>query len=384
MSSGVNNIWYMPLVADTTSESNDVDRYDLSWYFGYSEDEIKLLIKKARSAKEGRLGIGNPTDADILETMRKWYNGYRIGKLTGRFNPLASVAFLKELSRNNTLKEAAQSFWGKTGGSSTITAITLRNRVLVWKLAHRLIEEYNNPTLPASFVLASSNQYNSQGAIPEPAGSQRHSQYEAPEPVVDDGQHDQSATTSPPESITLCESSLPNKPDFADCTLDELVTLFLYTGYLTLRDSTAIRIPDGELLAVWEDIKLTAVFNTDSTTERVNQRNALLRSICDGNMRPVYDQFKAIANQLSNNFHRALEAVSADDFRTFVLSKIDYGTHAGGEMHMVHIVEGECGMGKADWILVVPGRLVGREVATHVTIEFKRIEPKHAAKPGYP
>ncbi|KAJ2537749.1 hypothetical protein EV175_006628, partial [Coemansia sp. RSA 1933] len=71
MSSGVNNIWYMPLVADTTSESEDVDHFDLSWYFGYSEDEIKLLIKKARSAKEGRLGIGNPTDADILETMRR-------------------------------------------------------------------------------------------------------------------------------------------------------------------------------------------------------------------------------------------------------------------------------------------------------------------------
>ncbi|KAJ2554725.1 hypothetical protein EV175_002492 [Coemansia sp. RSA 1933] len=385
MSSGVNNIGYMPLVADTTPECGNADKHDLSWYFRYSENEVKLLIEKVRNAKGGRLGSGDPTDADILDTVKPWYNGYRIGRIVGKFNPLASMSFLVELSKNRTLEDAAQSFWGNMGCNSTITTITLRNRGIVWKLGHYLIKEYKDASRPAMYLLASDYRPSqdsmfeldinlpAQDTSSEAASSQ--STQAEPSKPASNGYGCELGHSA--ELITLGNYSIPRDPEFSEFQLSKLVTLFLYTGYLILRDSKTFRIPDGELLSMWQEFKLTAAFNSSDANTKISQHDKLLQSICNGDMRVVYEQVKAIMDQLSNHFRGVKEAVSADTFRAFFLTNIEYGRHVKDGMTEVHSIEGECGAGNVDWHLVIPGRFVGRKRPIYVTFEFKRLDKKH-------
>ncbi|KAJ2609438.1 hypothetical protein EV177_004459 [Coemansia sp. RSA 1804] len=365
ISSGVNNIKYMPLVANTKCENNMVGPYDLGWYFGYSVDEIRLLIERAKEANGGRLGSRSHSEDSVLDIMTRWYNGYRVGTITGKYNSFASVAFLEELSSCQSLEEAAQPFWGYTGNSRIISAITLKNKDIVGRLAFHLIREYKDNTLPASHIVAT-----------------RHRQHNPDVAISESVQH-----------VTLCANSLPDRPDFSSCTLNELVTLFLYTGYLTLRDSATLKIPDGELLDAWEDIQLTAIFNSENTVTWDNERDALLQSLCDGDMRDIYSQFNSVLQQLSNASRNAHEAASADLFRAFILAKLGTTSHSRAvpdgargsrQMEPISIVEGEGGDGRFDWRIVIPGELVRREGAVSVTVEFKHINKRQSRNPGYP
>ncbi|KAJ1726933.1 hypothetical protein LPJ72_006156, partial [Coemansia sp. Benny D160-2] len=227
-----------------------------------------------------------------------------------------------ELSSCQSLEEAAQPFWGYTGNSRIISAITLKNKDIVGRLAFHLIREYKDNTLPASHIVAT-----------------RHRQHNPDVAISESVQH-----------VTLCANSLPDRPDFSDCTLNELVTLFLYTGYLTLRDSVTLKIPDGELLDAWEDIQLTAIFSSENTVAWDNERDALLQSLCDGDMRDISSQFNSVLQQLSNASRNAHEAASADLFRAFILAKMGTTSHSRAvsdgargsrQMEPISIVEGE-------------------------------------------
>ncbi|KAJ1773981.1 hypothetical protein LPJ74_000080 [Coemansia sp. RSA 1843] len=345
MTSGVNNIKYMSLAADTDPVVRSANPNDLSLYFGYSEEEIVLLIQKAREVNGGKLGEDSPSDAEILETMREWYNGYRIGTQAGKYNPLASIAFLEELARPRTRFVAAKLYWGSTGGSGVVNRVVFSNLKVVTDMAVRLIQEYKNPSLSPRYAV------------------------ETPYPPA------QGSTSVSTKQIRLGDPSFPANPDPL-CTESELVTLFLYTGYLTLGDSNTIRIPDGELLKVWENMLQMAIYNSEDTKVWNTEREELLQGFCNGDMRMIYKQFNYVLQRLSNNTYGALEAVSADIFRTFILTKLELGHHVPGQPVVVTTIEGESGSGKYDWRLLIPGELVGRENAVAVTIKFKRITPK--------
>ncbi|KAJ2210975.1 hypothetical protein EV179_005858 [Coemansia sp. RSA 487] len=180
--------------------------------------KIELLIEKAKEENVTGLGADSPSDAKILETMKAWYEGYRIGRLAGRFNPVASVSFLIELSKPLPLHLAARPFWTLTGNRDTIAQVALKNRAIVGEMAFHLIREYKDASLPAAYVVRNRN-------LPVHG------------PVSDSA-----------NSITLCASDLPDSLEFSDEPLNELITMLLYTGYLTLRSSNTIKIPNGELL----------------------------------------------------------------------------------------------------------------------------------------
>ncbi|KAJ2520664.1 hypothetical protein GGI11_002231 [Coemansia sp. RSA 2049] len=260
--------------------------------------------------------------------------------------------------------EAAQPFWRYTGNSRIVSAITLKNKDTVGRLAFHLTREYKDNTLSASHIVAT-----------------RHRQHNPGVAISESVQH-----------VTLCANSLPDRPDFTSCTLNELVTLFLYTGYLTLRDSVMLKIPDGELLDAWEDIQLTAIFSSENTVTWDNERDALLQSLCDGDMRDIYSQFNSVLQQLSNASRNAHEAASADLFRAFILAKMGTTSHSRAvsdgargsrQMEPISIVEREGGDGRFDWRIVIPGGLVCREGAVSVTVEFKHINKRQARNPGY-
>ncbi|KAI8318129.1 hypothetical protein GQ54DRAFT_314778 [Martensiomyces pterosporus] len=58
-------------------------------------------------------------------------------------------------------------------------------------------------------------------------------------------------------------SDLPRTQD-KYCEMSLLFTLLLYTNHLTLWQSSALRIPDGEHRRAWDDVLLTAILNNNS------------------------------------------------------------------------------------------------------------------------
>ncbi|KAI9504455.1 hypothetical protein BX070DRAFT_108825 [Coemansia spiralis] len=363
VSSGVNNIEYVPLVANTDPEDNIRNPNDLSCYFGYEAKEIRMLIDQTRVLLGGRLGRGNPSTDEILLKMTEWYNGYRIGRMTGKFNPFASVAFLKALSGDLSLDKAAKPYWGATGNSRIITEITLRNKDIITRLASRLISEYNNPTLQSATTGVD--------GIGQQSG--------------------RAADTQLVEYMELCESSLPPDMD-SSLNIGQLKTLFLYTGYLTLRDSRILKIPDGELLKTWETLQLTAIFNSGESTDWQDVRSELCKNLYDGDVRGIQQQFSDVLQLLSNRSRAAYEPTSADYFRTFILGKILVRQPSDSENNMhrnnrqaelVAIPEGQGGDGQYDWRLTVPSGLTDRSETLSVTFEFKRISPADSQQPNY-
>ncbi|KAI9506468.1 hypothetical protein BX070DRAFT_259824 [Coemansia spiralis] len=310
LSSGVNNIEYVPLVANTDPEHEICNPNNLSCYFGYEANEVRMLIDQTRASLGGRLGRGNPSTGDIFLKMTEWYSGYRIGRMTGKFNPFAPVAFLKALSKNLSLDEAAKPYWGATGSSRIIAEIALRNKEIVTRLASRLISEYNNPTLQAATT------------------------------GVDGIGH-----------------------------IGQFAALFLYTGYLTLRNSRALKIPDGELLKTWKRLQLTAIFGSAESINWQDVRSELCRSLYDGDVREIQQEFSDVLQLISNKNKAAYEATSADYFRAFILGKIlvRQPSDSEGNMHgnnrqaeLVAIPEGEGGNGEHGWRLTIPRELTDR------------------------
>ncbi|KAI8318874.1 hypothetical protein GQ54DRAFT_299782 [Martensiomyces pterosporus] len=362
LSSGVNNIETFPLAADTDSEQIGPQPDEISEYFGYVNGEIRLLIQQARVSCGGRLGRGSPSDDDIFRKMSKWYNGYRIGSTPGKFNPFASVRFLDKLSHGRTLDDAAKSFWEDTGNNRIITAITLKNRGTIGDLASRLTREYDDPSLPASIVV-------SNGSQPSAA----------------------TTSTQAARRIQLCRWSLPDDPN-ALLSGEQLVTLFLYTGYLTLRQSSALRIPDGELRRAWDDVLLTAIFNSDSGIVWANERKSMLDKLYAGDMRDIHQQFNHVMQHLSNVSGAIYEAISANLFRTFILLKMvlplphgDMDDYSGSNgMGPVSTNEGQSGDGCFDWRVMFPSCSPHRPKPLCVTFEFKRIGERSSQTSNHP
>ncbi|KAI9506486.1 hypothetical protein BX070DRAFT_1147 [Coemansia spiralis] len=363
MSSGVNNIEYVPLVANTDPEHEICNPNNLSCYFGYEANEVRMLIDQTRVSLGGRLGRGNPSTGDIFLKMTEWYSGYRIGRMTGKFNPFASVAFLKALSKNLSLDEAAKPYWGATGSSRIIAEIALRNKEIVTRLASRLISEYNNPTLQAATT-----------------GVDGIGQ-----------QFGRAADTQLIEYMELCESSLPPNMD-SPLSIGQFAALFLYTGYLTLQNSRALKISDGELLKTWKRLQLTAIFGSAESINWQDVRSELCRSLYDGDVREIQQEFSDVLQLISNKNKAAYEATSADYFRTFILGRILFRQPSDSESNMhgnnrqaelVAISEGEGGDGEYDWRLTVPSELTDRSETLSVTFEFKRISPADSQQPNY-
>ncbi|KAJ1663444.1 hypothetical protein EV178_004989 [Coemansia sp. RSA 1646] len=267
--------------------------------------------------------------------MKAWYEGYRIGRLAGRFNPVASVSFLIELSKPLPLHLAARPFWTLTGNRDTIAQVALKNRAIVGEMAFHLIREYKDASLPAAYVVRNRN-------LPVHG------------PVSDSA-----------NSITLCASDLPDSLEFSDEPLNELITMLLYTGYLTLRSSNTIKIPNGELLGVWEKMQQTAIYSSRNSIKQRTEREEPLQSLCVGDMRPLYKQFSDVVQNICNKSRVAMEAVGADIFQAQPEVKV--------------AIEGEGGSALYEWRLVIPGKLVGRENPASVTIGFGGLDPK---KPG--
>ncbi|KAJ1666265.1 hypothetical protein GGF38_002900, partial [Coemansia sp. RSA 25] len=93
--------------------------------------------------------------AFILQTIKKWYNGYYIGRFRGKYNPWSVSSFIEALcgllsqTTSNEeadiaaiTKSAARAYWVTTGTTGLIEAQIDRHRPQFIHLAKRLLRDY--------------------------------------------------------------------------------------------------------------------------------------------------------------------------------------------------------------------------------------------------
>ncbi|KAI8318673.1 hypothetical protein GQ54DRAFT_300023 [Martensiomyces pterosporus] len=160
-----------------------------------------------------------------------------------------------------------------------------------------------------------------------------------------------------------------------------LFTLLLYSSHLALRQSSALRIPDDDHRRAWDDVLLTAIFDSDSGIVWAKERKSMLDRLYVGDMRDIHQQLNHVLQRLSNVSGAMYEAMGTNIFLTFILLKMvlpllqgDMDDDSGGEeMGLISINEGQSGDGFFDWKVVFPSCGPHRPKPLCVTAEFKRI-----------
>ncbi|KAJ2026354.1 hypothetical protein IWW57_003063, partial [Coemansia sp. S610] len=179
---------------------------------------------------------------DVMGKIREFYNGYYIGRFSGKFNPWSACSFLKQLCRTlqeqpvisqgnvtDAIESSAQRYWVRTGSAKLIRNQCIQHRVESTSLLEELTLEYQERKyLPVEVQLAPS--------------------------------------TTPPISVALGDAS------FVDLYFEgnrfskgAFLSICLQAGYLTRRTAQTVCIPNEELFLVWRNLLGELVFGEDFT-----------------------------------------------------------------------------------------------------------------------
>ncbi|KAI8318059.1 hypothetical protein GQ54DRAFT_336495 [Martensiomyces pterosporus] len=142
-----------------------------------------------------------------------------------------------------------------------------------------------------------------------------------------------------------------------------------------------LKIPDDDHHRAWDDMLLTAIFDSDSGIAWAKERKSMLDRLYVGDMRDIHQKFNHVLQRFSNASGAMYEATSANIFRTFILLKMvlplpqgDMDDYLGGdEMGPISMNEGQSGDGCFDWRVVFLSCGPHRPKSLCVTFEFKRI-----------
>ncbi|KAJ2554858.1 hypothetical protein EV175_002449, partial [Coemansia sp. RSA 1933] len=168
----------------------------------------------------------------ILDTIRKWYNGYYIGRFTEKYNPWSVSAFIEKLYDilnrafvdNNdieqTIKGSGRSYWVETGTTGPIEKQIDQHRGPFTLLAKRLLDDYE------------AAKTNNQLQVP-------------PSVQLDSAQLDMTEADD--------EQFIESK----------ILTMCLHAGYLTRYLRTTVRIPNREVHQVWVRLYVRAMFGVE-------------------------------------------------------------------------------------------------------------------------
>ncbi|KAJ1851018.1 hypothetical protein LPJ73_003194, partial [Coemansia sp. RSA 2703] len=322
--------------------------------FWFNADEIKLIldqgVKKHLSIREHR--------SCIMDTLKDWYNGYRIGRFSGKYNPWSVMSFIAELyeelrshpgiksaeQMDGIAQSAAYAFWAETGTTALIDAQIDKHRLEFADLARRLIAEYE-------YVKAG----------------------------------DQPSLGDPPTLVSLSDADLDLSSDW-DNGFSEiaLLSLCLYAGYLTRHEGANVCIPNREVYQVWTRLFARAVMGSQmSTSSILRQRGTMIQDFYCGKTDLLTTLVLQTHGVLSNH-GKYMEK----DYANLVANTLMVAGHFGllthpsqrsvDPSHAVVNREAQAGNGRCDYAM----RLFGTdEMPNHfgVIIEFKLI-PENKAK----
>ncbi|KAJ2392677.1 hypothetical protein GGI05_002611 [Coemansia sp. RSA 2603] len=316
--------------------------------FWFNAKEVELMLDQSAKTHPS-ISTYKPC---IMATIKDWYNGYYIGRFRGKYNPWSVSSFIETLC--NTLSQtpaphsaeqmraitqsAARAFWVTTGTTGLIEAQIDKYRGQFVHLAKRLLSDYES--------------------FKNPEG--RSSRSPAPVPLV--------ATRL---NLINYDGNRFSEPG--------LLTLCLYAGYLTRRESTSVCIPNHEVYQVWLQLFARAVMGSEMADSSANyMRGALLQELFCGSTELLSTLAISSHGVLSNhNTYKEKDYANHVANTLMAVSRFGMLTHpdqrAVSISHVVPIREGHTGIGRCDYAM----RLFGSDNQPNrfgVIIEFKLIE----------
>ncbi|KAJ2848179.1 hypothetical protein IWW36_003456, partial [Coemansia brasiliensis] len=166
-------------------------------------------------------------------------------------------------------------------------------------------------------------------------------------------------------------------------SVDKLVTLFIYTGYLTIKPGGHIVIPNGEMRRMWERLLLLSSDGECGAQQQEGQWASLHSELYAGNIKGLLCGIREVMDLMPNSANEYHECVYGDIFRTFLFMKLRRRDGAGSEQYVRFLSELETGMGKTDLIITFPATQQHPDQLV-VIIEFKRIYKDEFKSSDYP
>ncbi|KAJ2115539.1 hypothetical protein IW146_002225 [Coemansia sp. RSA 922] len=303
----------------------------------------------------------------ILQTIKKWYNGYYIGRFRGKYNPWSVSSFIEALcgllSQTTSdeeadiaaiTKSAARAYWVTTGTTGLIEAQIDRHRPQFIHLAKRLLCDYE-----ATKSKAESSSPDKTSLEPSPP----------PVPLV-----------STRLNLINFDSELFSEPG--------LLMLCLYAGYLTRRLSTSVCIPNHEVYQVWLQLFARAVLGTELADNSTNNARGALLSELWKNKTDLLCTLATSSHGVLSNHNNYLENDYANHVANTIMAVSRFGmlTHPKQRTveisHVVATRENHAGNGRCDYVM----RLFSSKNQPNqfgVVIEFKLIENSRRENTAY-
>ncbi|KAJ2717630.1 hypothetical protein GGI07_005953, partial [Coemansia sp. Benny D115] len=316
--------------------------------FWFNANEVELMLDQSAKTYPSI----DKYKKYIMAAIKEWYNGYYIGRFRGKYNPWSVSFFIETLCSTLSQTEppesgrqmqaitqaAARAFWVTTGTTGLIEAQIYKHRSQFVQMAKRLLCDYE---------YCKTNK------------SQTPSAEYAPVPLV--------ATRL---NLINYDSEQFSEPG--------LLTLCLYAGYLTRRESTSVCIPNHEVYQVWLQLFARAVMGTEMADNSTNyMRGALLKELWNGQTGLLCTLATSSHGVLSNH-NKYSEKDYANHVANTLMAVSRFGmlTHpkqsAISISHIVPIRENHTGIGQCDYIM----RLFSSQNQANqfgVIVEFKLI-----------
>ncbi|KAJ2848993.1 hypothetical protein IWW36_002952 [Coemansia brasiliensis] len=350
--SGANNIDVLPLtiMEECRQDTGQADGTELDCFgelFAFTKPEVEALVNEVHQQYPA---IRRHTVAAIIGKAVEWYDGYCFGICGGKFNPHAVLMFLQKLCATS-LDNAACNFWEKTGNQRMVEHIALNNRANIVALATELLRGY---------------QANHSGFVKLARVWEQPRNWSSKWPII---------------RISLDQQYMVDATGTA--SIDKLVTLFIYTGYLTIKPGGHIVIPNGEMRRMWERLLLLSSDGECGTQQQEGQWASLHSELYAGNIKGLLGGIREVMDLMPNSANEYHECVYGDIFRTFLFMKLRRRDGAGSEQYVRFLSELETGMGKTDLIITFPATQQHPDQLV-VIIEFKRIYKDEFKSPDYP
>ncbi|KAJ1784428.1 hypothetical protein LPJ59_006360 [Coemansia sp. RSA 2399] len=294
LGSGANNIKDFPMVpfkdaigngnitnADDKHTGMGLDALTDSFWFNTKEVE-RLLDQNAIRYPQ----ITEAKDA-IMSTIKKWYNGYHIGRFSGKYNPWSVCSFIGCLddrlavpengeprSISAALGPASRAYWVNTGSTDLIEAQLRKHCHQATGLMSCLINEYRRTRLHIH--------------VPDfGTGSSQENSLKLPQP----------------------DMSIISTGEYSN---ERMLALCLFAGYLTYKHPDSVCIPNREVYDVWFTLFTHIVFSEGMRSGAALNRGSLLVEFWSGNTTGLLKFIKdAISNLAKHRGYKEREYANA-------------------------------------------------------------------------
>ncbi|KAJ2774058.1 hypothetical protein IWQ57_000999 [Coemansia nantahalensis] len=315
--------------ADIRSESLG----PLAALFAFTMEDVAELVKRTREVSDA---AGAYKQEDIMDAITTWYDGYDFGFPTKRYNPWSVVNFLESLAMGDDIKDAAATYWVASGNTYSIAMLAEDHCKEILRLAPLLLGDYQAGADNSSIRVA--------------------------------GRSGKAECVLPPgdfEKIYIGQTTYPiSRADLRGT--DDLVTLLLHLGYLTMRPGNGICIPNGEMQVMWSDANMKATFKINEM-QRNAERARLLGELHNGEVFHLVQLMEDASTRLhSQNEETFPELIYANALRSELLRIFK------GDPGVDIVIEAEAGFGKSDIMMLVRSGRTERDRLL-VIIEMKRI-----------